>query len=241
MLRGCLKQFQSADSTDRKYVITSRGRRSGLGLKSWYRVEVIEMQGHTHTYTHTHKLAQTTKTKCVSKVMRQVVCFHGVENNMYVSMVMRTLCVPMVMRRVVCFHGEENNMCVSMVLRQVVCFHGEGPELYVSMVKRQTCMFPWLRARGLCYYGEEMEVMRRLFNSRYLKPDLQKKSKHKTSVIKKTLNPEFNEVWSVCLPACLSVCTYKVLCALWDKAVQSLLVDKRCVRHHKKPPMCHKS
>ncbi|KAG7277601.1 hypothetical protein CRUP_013919 [Coryphaenoides rupestris] len=28
----------------------------------------------------------------------------------------------------------------------------------------------------------------------YLKPDLQKKSKHKTSVIKKTLNPEFNEV-----------------------------------------------
>ncbi|CAL8284500.1 unnamed protein product [Merluccius merluccius] len=27
----------------------------------------------------------------------------------------------------------------------------------------------------------------------YLKPDLQKKSKHKTSVIKKTLNPEFNE------------------------------------------------
>ncbi|XP_054464052.1 double C2-like domain-containing protein alpha [Anoplopoma fimbria] len=27
----------------------------------------------------------------------------------------------------------------------------------------------------------------------YLKPDIQKKSKHKTSVIKKTLNPEFNE------------------------------------------------
>ncbi|CAB1312084.1 unnamed protein product, partial [Coregonus sp. 'balchen'] len=27
----------------------------------------------------------------------------------------------------------------------------------------------------------------------YLKPDLQKKSKHKTAVIKKTLNPEFNE------------------------------------------------
>lgn len=29
---------------------------------------------------------------------------------------------------------------------------------------------------------------------RYLKPDVQKKSKHKTAVIKKTLNPEFNEV-----------------------------------------------
>nr|XP_033467995.1 double C2-like domain-containing protein alpha [Epinephelus lanceolatus] len=28
---------------------------------------------------------------------------------------------------------------------------------------------------------------------RYLKPDVQKKSKHKTAVIKKTLNPEFNE------------------------------------------------
>ena len=29
---------------------------------------------------------------------------------------------------------------------------------------------------------------------RYLKPDVHKKSKHKTAVIKKTLNPEFNEV-----------------------------------------------
>lgn len=31
-------------------------------------------------------------------------------------------------------------------------------------------------------------------NSRYLKPDVDKKSKHKTAVKKKTLNPEFNEV-----------------------------------------------
>lgn len=30
--------------------------------------------------------------------------------------------------------------------------------------------------------------------ARYLKPDVQKKSKHKTAVVKKTLNPEFNEV-----------------------------------------------
>lgn len=29
---------------------------------------------------------------------------------------------------------------------------------------------------------------------RYLKPDSEKKSKHKTAVIKKTLNPEFNQV-----------------------------------------------
>lgn len=29
---------------------------------------------------------------------------------------------------------------------------------------------------------------------RYLKPDENKKSKHKTAVKKKTLNPEFNEV-----------------------------------------------
>ena len=32
------------------------------------------------------------------------------------------------------------------------------------------------------------------YNSRYLKPDVDKKSKHKTAVKKKTLNPEFNEV-----------------------------------------------
>lgn len=32
------------------------------------------------------------------------------------------------------------------------------------------------------------------FLLRYLKPDTQKKSKHKTAVLKKTLNPEFNEV-----------------------------------------------
>lgn len=31
-------------------------------------------------------------------------------------------------------------------------------------------------------------------DSRYLKPDVDKKSKHKTAVKKKTLNPEFNEV-----------------------------------------------
>lgn len=33
------------------------------------------------------------------------------------------------------------------------------------------------------------------YHSRYLKPDVDKKSKHKTAVKKKTLNPEFNEVW----------------------------------------------
>ncbi len=34
----------------------------------------------------------------------------------------------------------------------------------------------------------------RFLSLRYLKPDVHKKSKHKTAVIKKTLNPEFNEV-----------------------------------------------
>ncbi len=34
---------------------------------------------------------------------------------------------------------------------------------------------------------------------RYLKPDENKKSKHKTAVKKKTLNPEFNEVQSISL------------------------------------------
>ncbi|CAL8307831.1 unnamed protein product [Boreogadus saida] len=50
---------------------------------------------------------------------------------------------------------------------------------YVSMVMRQIVGF----------HGEEPEIV----FPWYLKPDLQKKSKHKTSVIKKTLNPEFNE------------------------------------------------
>lgn len=34
----------------------------------------------------------------------------------------------------------------------------------------------------------------RWFRCSYLKPDEDKKSKHKTAVKKKTLNPEFNEV-----------------------------------------------
>ena len=43
---------------------------------------------------------------------------------------------------------------------------------------------------------------------RYLKPDVQKKSKHKTAVIKKTLNPEFNEVVSMCVYVTVSMrCT----------------------------------
>lgn len=41
------------------------------------------------------------------------------------------------------------------------------------------------------------------FCSRYLKPDVQKKSKHKTAVIKKTLNPEFNEVTFTSLHICV--------------------------------------
>lgn len=35
---------------------------------------------------------------------------------------------------------------------------------------------------------------RSVFLGRYLKPDEEKKSKHKTTVKKKTLNPEYNEV-----------------------------------------------
>lgn len=42
---------------------------------------------------------------------------------------------------------------------------------------------------------------------RYLKPDVQKKSKHKTAVIKKTLNPEFNEV-SLYPCVCVCVCLH---------------------------------
>ncbi|KAG7254890.1 hypothetical protein CRUP_026286 [Coryphaenoides rupestris] len=45
--------------------------------------------------------------------------------------------------------------------------------------------------------GEEVGEERR----GYLKPDIQKKSKHKTAVIKKTLNPEFNEVGAQHRPA----------------------------------------
>lgn len=43
-----------------------------------------------------------------------------------------------------------------------------------------------------------------ILSLRYLKPDVHKKSKHKTAVIKKTLNPEFNEVdIHVCVRACV--------------------------------------
>jgi hypothetical protein len=37
-------------------------------------------------------------------------------------------------------------------------------------------------------------LIRIYFSFSYLKPDKDKKSKHKTRVIKKSLNPEFNEV-----------------------------------------------
>uniref|UniRef100_A0A4W5P973 Double C2-like domains, alpha n=1 Tax=Hucho hucho TaxID=62062 RepID=A0A4W5P973_9TELE len=54
------------------------------------------------------------------------------------------------------------------------------------------------RGEGLCVVGVQrcahlsaMEV--NVSVCLYLKPDTQKKSKHKTAVIKKTLNPEFNE------------------------------------------------
>lgn len=57
---------------------------------------------------------------------------------------------------------------------------GEGPG-------SPACLPRW-RARELC-----MTVLYR-FPCSYLKPDEDKKSKHKTAVKKKTLNPEFNEV-----------------------------------------------
>ena len=66
---------------------------------------------------------------------------------------------------------------------------------------------------------------------RYLKPDENKKSKHKTAVKKKTLNPEFNEVklqrfslslGFICLLAELSVCPLvSVLADLSASAVGS--------------------
>uniref|UniRef100_A0A8C2WC53 Double C2-like domains, alpha n=1 Tax=Cyclopterus lumpus TaxID=8103 RepID=A0A8C2WC53_CYCLU len=49
----------------------------------------------------------------------------------------------------------------------------------------------------------------------YLKPDIQKKSKHKTSVMKKTLNPEFNEEFFYEIP--LSELANKTLeVTVWD-------------------------
>lgn len=58
---------------------------------------------------------------------------------------------------------------------------GEGPG-------SPTCPPRWERARDLCV------TMLCWFRCSYLKPDEDKKSKHKTAVKKKTLNPEFNEV-----------------------------------------------
>lgn len=49
----------------------------------------------------------------------------------------------------------------------------------------------------------------------YLKPDIQKKSKHKTTVMKKTLNPEFNEEFFYEIP--LSELANKTLeVTVWD-------------------------
>lgn len=53
--------------------------------------------------------------------------------------------------------------------------------------KGPTALPCWEQARELC-------VTVRWFHCSYLKPDEDKKSKHKTAVKKKTLNPEFNEV-----------------------------------------------
>lgn len=59
---------------------------------------------------------------------------------------------------------------------------------------------------------------------RYLKPDVHKKSKHKTAVIKKTLNPEFNEV---AIPVC-------IMCACvelwqWEAHLQRLNVKRQLI------------
>lgn len=43
-------------------------------------------------------------------------------------------------------------------------------------------------------FFNKLPVLTALLSYRYLKPDENKKSKHKTAVKKKTLNPEFNEV-----------------------------------------------
>eukprot|EP00064_Thunnus_orientalis_P015093 superscaffoldBa00002736_g15142 len=52
-------------------------------------------------------------------------------------------------------------------------------------------------------------------SERYLKPDIQKKSKHKTTVMKKTLNPEFNEEFFYEIP--LSELANKTLeVTVWD-------------------------
>lgn len=47
--------------------------------------------------------------------------------------------------------------------------------------------------RSCCWRGT---LLNSSVSCRYLKPDENKKSKHKTAVKKKTLNPEFNEVKS---------------------------------------------
>lgn len=43
-------------------------------------------------------------------------------------------------------------------------------------------------------FFDKLPFLIAMLSNRYLKPDENKKSKHKTAVKKKTLNPEFNEV-----------------------------------------------
>uniref|UniRef100_A0A087XSR8 Double C2-like domains, alpha n=1 Tax=Poecilia formosa TaxID=48698 RepID=A0A087XSR8_POEFO len=49
---------------------------------------------------------------------------------------------------------------------------------------------------GSLYYLASSEPSYVISLLKYLKPDIQKKSKHKTAVMKKTLNPEFNQEFS---------------------------------------------
>ena len=57
----------------------------------------------------------------------------------------------------------------------------------------------------------------------WLKPDMGKKAKHKTQIKKKTLNPEFNEVW---LSHFLS---YAVIVRICEGGTNSLL--ESCKAH----------
>ncbi|CAB1341400.1 unnamed protein product [Coregonus sp. 'balchen'] len=65
----------------------------------------------------------------------------------------------------------------------------------------------------------------------YLKPDTQKKSKHKTAVIKKTLNPEFNE---------LSNKTLEVTVWDYDLGRSNDFIGGVCLSCHSQgDPLCH--
>lgn len=82
----------------------------------------------------------------------------------------------------------------------------------IQMLYSCTCLTNWFVVFSPCCFlstplspALSLPSLPALLSFRYLKPDENKKSKHKTAVKKKTLNPEFNEVKSTTMALLLQI------------------------------------